>query len=99
MVSVVIVLASFDNNPAQAVNSIGGGVIFVAIAMLVVRPILSRCQRWFLNEQGQLSEGGVTIGLCLMALAAWFTDLIHLHAVLARSSSVQRFLKARSAKV
>ncbi len=52
-----VVLASFDNNPSQAINSIGGGVIFVAVALLVIRPILNRCQQWFLNDQGQLSEG------------------------------------------
>ncbi len=76
-----LVLASFDDDPMQAARSIGGGLAFVLTALLIVRPILNRGQRWFLDEHGRLSDGGMTLALCVMALGAWFTDLIHLHAV------------------
>jgi len=33
------------------------------------------------DQQGRLSDGGLVLGLALMALGAWFTDRIHLHAV------------------
>jgi Kef-type K+ transport system membrane component KefB len=80
-----VVLASFDGHFENAVQSIGGGVAFVAFCMLVVRPLLAQCQRWWMetNEQGeeQLSDSGLVIGLACMAFGAWFTDKIHLHAV------------------
>lgn len=76
-----IVLASFDNNPAGAIQSIGGGFAFVLMAFLVLRPLLARCEKWLLNERGELSESGMVIGLMFMALGAWFTDKLHLHAV------------------
>jgi Kef-type K+ transport system membrane component KefB len=75
-----VVLASFDNDWSLAIQNIGGGMLYVAIALIVIRPLLTRTQNWFLNE-GQLNETGLTIGIALMALGAWFTDLIGLHAV------------------
>jgi Kef-type K+ transport system membrane component KefB len=76
-----IVLASFDDNFMGALNSIGGGVLFVAVAYFVVGPLLRRTQSRLLTKQGDLSESGLVIGLLFMALGAWFTDLLHLHAV------------------
>jgi Kef-type K+ transport system membrane component KefB len=122
-----VVLASFDGDPMQASSSILGGVAFVAVAILVVRPLLARCEPWLIRraavagpggqstaavpspaaaeglpvfdtsgelvgEQehpapsvtagvGELSDAALVVGLTLMALAAWFTDLIQLHAV------------------
>ena len=76
-----IVLASFDDNFAGALNSIGGGVFFVAVAYFVVGPLLRHTQSRLLTKQGDLSESGLVIGLLVMALGAWFTDLLHLHAV------------------
>jgi len=76
-----IVLASFDDNFMGALNSIGGGVLFVAVAYFVVGPLLRRTQSRLLTKQGDLSESGLVIGLLVMALGAWFTDLLHLHAV------------------
>lgn len=75
-----VVLASFDNNWNRAAWNIAGGAGYVAVALLVVRPLLSRMQRW-LVKSGGLTEAGLVIGLALMALGAWFTDLIGLHAV------------------
>jgi len=76
-----IVLASFDDNFVGAWKSIGGGVFFVAVAYFVVAPLLRKTEGKLLTKQGDLSESGLVIGLLFMALGAWFTDLLHLHAV------------------
>ncbi len=75
-----VVLASFDNNWSHAVANIGGGAAYVALTLLVVRPLLGRLRGAILQD-GSLTEAGLVVGLALMALGAWFTDLIGLHAV------------------
>jgi Kef-type K+ transport system membrane component KefB len=75
-----VVLASFDNNWNHAWFNIGGGVAYVAFTLLVVRRLLARAQTLIVKE-GSLSEAGLVVGLALMGLGAWFTDLIGLHAV------------------
>ncbi|MDX1930651.1 MAG: cation:proton antiporter [Pirellulaceae bacterium] len=75
------VLASFDNDMWRAIGSIGGGVGFVATAILVFKPALNFAQRWLVGADGKMTDAGVVIGLACMALASWFTDKIHLHAV------------------
>jgi Kef-type K+ transport system membrane component KefB len=75
-----VVLASFDNNWGHASINIGGGVAYVVLTLLVVRPLLVRAKAWLIKE-GRLTEAGLVVGLALMALGAWFTDLIGLHAV------------------
>jgi Kef-type K+ transport system membrane component KefB len=75
-----IVLASFDNDWSKAWLNIGGGAGYVAFTLLVIKPALGRLAR-FLSRDGSLTEAGLVIGLALMALGAWFTDLIGLHAV------------------
>ncbi len=75
-----VVLASFDRNWNHALLNAGGGVGYVAFALLVMRPLLARSQS-FLLKNGALTEAGLAVGLALMALGAWFTDLIGLHAV------------------
>jgi len=75
-----VVLASFDENLSQAVVNIGAGLAYVAFTLGVIRPLLARLQH-LLQEDGELTETGLVIGLALMALGAWFTDLIGLHAV------------------
>jgi K+:H+ antiporter len=52
----------------------------VAFTLLIVRPLLVQAKAW-LVEDGALTEAGLVVGLALMALGAWFTDLIGLHAV------------------
>jgi len=76
-----IVLASFDDNAMRAVYSIAGGLLFVAVAAMVIRPLLSRLRYKLISESEQLTDVGLTVGLGCMALGAWFTDLIQLHAV------------------
>lgn len=75
-----LVLASFDDDYGHALTNVGGGLGFVLVMVLGVRPLL----RWLtprLQEQGSLSDTGLVVGLATMALGAWFTDTIGLHAV------------------
>ncbi len=75
-----VVLASFDKNWSHALLNIGGGAAYVAIALLIVRPLMARAHRWLVQE-GALTDAGLVVALAMMALGAWFTDLIGLHAV------------------
>ena len=75
-----LVLASFDHNWNHALINIAGGAGYVLITLLIVRPLLSRAKFWLIKE-GTLTDAGLVAGLALMALGAWFTDLIGLHAV------------------
>jgi Kef-type K+ transport system membrane component KefB len=74
------VLASIDGNPWHAARNIGAGLAFVCVVVLAVRPLLKWLEPAVVRGQA-LSETGFVIGLALMALGAWFTDLIGLHAV------------------
>lgn len=76
-----VVMASFDSNPAGALQSIGGGLAFVAVTTMIVRPLLLKAQHWFLDEHSKLSESGLVVCLMLMAIGAYTTDALHLHAV------------------
>ena len=75
-----VVLASFDQNISHALVNIAGGMGYVAVALGLIRPLLARLVPWWQRGQN-LSEAGLVMGLALMALGAWFTDLIGLHAV------------------
>jgi Kef-type K+ transport system membrane component KefB len=75
-----VVLASFDHNWSHAWFNIGGGAAYVAIALLLIRPLLDRAGS-LLVKNDALTEAGLVVGLALMALGAWYTDLIGLHAV------------------
>lgn len=75
-----VVLASFDGDVSRSLTNIGGASAYVAVTLLVARPLLARaaCR---LTAGETLSDAGLVIGLAMMALGAWFTDLIGLHAV------------------
>ncbi len=75
-----VVLASIENDWSGALLNIGGGIGFVAVAFLLIKPLLAKLER-HLTEDDSLTEGGLVIGLAMMALGAWWTDYIHLHAV------------------
>ena len=75
-----VVLASFDGNFSYAVTSIAGGIGYVAVTLLAIRPLLARWGRG-IEARGELSEGEFVLLLALMAAGSWFTDLIGLHAV------------------
>ena len=76
-----VVLASFDSNVSHASWSIGGGVLFVLVALMIVRPLLERCKQWWIEKNETLSDTGFVVGLAALTFGAWFTDKIHLHAV------------------
>ncbi len=75
-----VVLASFDDNISHAVVNIAGGIGYVCLALFVIRPLLARWARG-IEGRGNLSDREFVVCLILMALGAWFTDLIGLHAV------------------
>jgi len=75
-----VVLASFDGDFRHAVTNIAGGIGYVASAMLVLRPLLSRWAK-SVERIGTLSDRGFVGCLVLLVFAAWFTDAIGLHAV------------------
>ncbi len=75
-----VVLANIDNNWSHALLNIGGGVLFVVIAFYWIKPLLSRLETRFIQD-GELTENGFVVGLSLMAIGAWWTDYIRLHAV------------------
>lgn len=76
-----IVLAKIDNDWSNALLNIGGGVGFVIVAYVVIKPLMARLEKFFTEADGTLSDGGLVVGLALMSLGAWWTDFIHLHAV------------------
>lgn len=76
-----VVLASFDGEIARSLQNIGGAIAYVVVALGLIRPLMARVQHLFLDREGKLSDAGLVMGLALMALGAWFTDAIHLHAV------------------
>lgn len=75
-----IVLASFDGDLSHAIKNIAGGAGYVALTMLVIRPVLARWARG-IDARGTLSDHEFVVCLILLALGAWFTDAIGLHAV------------------
>ena len=75
-----VVLASFDGNFSYAVTNIAGGIGYVAVTLIAIRPLLARWGR-AIETRGELSESEFVLILALMALGAWFTDLIGLHGV------------------
>ncbi|MEI6713962.1 MAG: cation:proton antiporter [Verrucomicrobiota bacterium] len=75
-----VVLASFDNNWTHAFINIGGGAAYAFVTLVLIRPLLTRFKH-SLTADNSLSDAGLVIGLALMALGAWITDMIGLHAV------------------
>jgi Kef-type K+ transport system membrane component KefB len=75
-----LVLASFDQQWSQATLTIAGGLAYLAFALSVVKPLLARMAHRMVRD-GELTDGGLAVGLALMSAGAWFTDLIGLHAV------------------
>ena len=75
-----VVLSSLDRNWSHALVNISGGLGYLAFTLLVVRPLLARAKTWLIKD-GTLTEAGLVVALALMAMGAWFTDLIGLHAV------------------
>ncbi len=75
-----VVLASFDENPARALLNVGGGIGYAAATLFLLKPLLARHARRF-EARGELPDRAFVLCLAAMALGAWFTDAIGLHAV------------------
>jgi Kef-type K+ transport system membrane component KefB len=75
-----VVLASFDRNLSYAVANIGGGIAYVLVVLLVIRPLLARWAEG-VAARGLLSDREFVGCIVLLALGAWCTDAIGLHAV------------------
>jgi Kef-type K+ transport system membrane component KefB len=75
-----VVLASFDGDFSYAVKNIVGGIAYVGVTLTLIRPLLERWARR-IEARGSLSDGEFVVCLSLLALGAWFTDAIGLHAV------------------
>lgn len=75
-----VVLASLDPKANSALYNIGGGAAYVVLMLALVKPLLAKFER-HLRDDDRLSETGLVVSLSVMALGAWFTDLIGLHAV------------------
>jgi Kef-type K+ transport system membrane component KefB len=75
-----VVLASFDGAFSHAVVTILAGISYVGLALLVIRPLLAVWAR-NIEQRGELSDREFVVCLILLALGAWFTDAIGLHAV------------------
>lgn len=79
-VLLAVVLATMDASWTKAIWNIGGGIAYASFIFLVVKPSLARL-KYHVMKDGRLTETGLAACLTLMALGAWFTDRIGLHAV------------------
>jgi len=75
-----VVVASFNHDIGHSLINIGAGLSYVAIVLLIIKPLLKSFESKLIRN-GALVEAGMVLCLALMALGAWFTDLIGLHAV------------------
>lgn len=75
-----VVLASFDGDISHALKNIAGGALYVSVTLFVIRPLLARWGKG-IERRGTLSDREFVVCLILLALGAWFTDAIGLHAV------------------
>ncbi len=75
-----VVLASFDGNFQYALKNIGGGIAYVTFALIPLRLALKKWSQG-IERRNQFSDQELVVCLALLALGAWFTDAIGLHAV------------------
>jgi Kef-type K+ transport system membrane component KefB len=93
-----VVLASFDNDAGQAVMTVGGGLAYVAVTLLVIRPVLAHWAKGIAARR-HFSDREFVICLVLLIFGAWATDAIGLHAVFGgfvMGAAMPRGLVARS---
>jgi Kef-type K+ transport system membrane component KefB len=76
-----VVLASIDGNIGHAMLNIGGGLLYVSVAIVILRPLLSRYAK-VIEARGTMLDSEFVGCLILFALGSWITDWLGLHAVL-----------------
>lgn len=75
-----VVLASFNSNPMIALSAIGGGVLYAAVVLTIVKPLLKRLGDK-VERAGAMSPQTFTFVLMLVMLGAWITDAVGIYAV------------------
>jgi Kef-type K+ transport system membrane component KefB len=75
-----IVLARMDGNASHALINIGGGIAYVGVVLLLLQPLLARWGRG-IELRAHLSDAEFVVCLSLLAIGAWFTEVIGLHGV------------------
>jgi Kef-type K+ transport system membrane component KefB len=75
-----IVIASFGAGPAIAVKAIAGGVLYGTLILTIGRRLLRRLAT-AAERAGGVRTTMLAFVLMLFCLAAWFTDVIGIHAV------------------
>jgi len=75
-----LVLASFDGDFSAATIAIGGGILYVGVTLFALRPLLAVWGRR-IERRGTLNDSEFVVCLIFLALGAWVTDAIGLHAV------------------
>ena len=76
-----VVLASFSGDWSVAVHNILGGIGYVLVTLLIVRPLLARYAARVEASGRGFSDDLLVLCLALASLGAWWTDYIGLHAV------------------
>lgn len=75
-----VVLATFNKTPATAWMTIGGGVLYGLVMLLLVRPLLRLLARRF-EQVGELTAEVYIATLLVVMLGAYYTDAIGIYAV------------------
>jgi Kef-type K+ transport system membrane component KefB len=75
-----MVLASLNNDPAIAARAIVGGIGYVLVAFLVLRPLFDRLGRK-VDRDGGIDAWGMALVLFGATICAWTTDSLGIHAV------------------
>jgi len=74
------VLGSVDGNGWLAGRALFGGLLYVAVVIFVLRPVFARAAT-HAEAAGLLRPWIVSWMLAALALGAWFTDMVGIHAV------------------
>jgi len=75
-----VLLATLGNQPMIAVAAIGGGIAYMLVVLLAVRPALRPLGAW-VERSGTMSYQLLGFVLVLVMLGSWFTDGIGIYAV------------------
>ncbi|MBC7834250.1 MAG: cation:proton antiporter [Phycisphaerales bacterium] len=75
-----VVLATFSDDATIAVAAIVGGVLYAAVCLLVVRPMLRGLGR-AVERRGEMSSATLALVLAMLMAASWFTDAIGIYSV------------------
>lgn len=75
-----VVIGSFSGSTMIAVNAGLGGLLYLAVVLVVARPLLRRLNT-AAEAEGRMAPWMVTSVLSALAIGAWFTDSVGIYAV------------------